>query len=168
MRVSQDVEVQVLSRAQIMRTIHREIVSALIFSKDGKLFQGMKDLKSGGVYANCWHIPGGGIDEGEDKIDALIREVREETGIEAKHEQVALVDDKGEGESEKTLKESNEKVLCKMHFNVYKIALDQDAKDVKVSLDDDLVKYQWTDLGDLKNLKLTPPSVKLFTRLGYL
>jgi ClpP class serine protease len=33
-----------------MRTKNREIVSALIFSKDGKLFQGMKAEKKGGVY----------------------------------------------------------------------------------------------------------------------
>ena len=151
-----------------MRTIHREIVSALIFSKDGKLFQGMKNPKDGGVYTDCWHIPGGGIDEGEDKISALVREVQEETGIVVSLEKVELVDDKGHGESEKTLKETGERVLCKMKFNVYKVVLDQDASEVLVSLDDDLMKYQWTDLADIKNLKLTPPSVELFTRLGYL
>lgn len=41
-----------------MREIERQIVSALIFSKDGKLFQGMKDPNKGGVYSDCWHIPG--------------------------------------------------------------------------------------------------------------
>jgi 8-oxo-dGTP pyrophosphatase MutT (NUDIX family) len=64
-----------------MRTIHRTIVSALIFSKDGKLLMGMKDPKNGGVYADCWHIPGGGVDEGETKEQALRREMLEEVGI---------------------------------------------------------------------------------------
>ena len=38
-------------KTMVMRTIHRTIVSALIFSKDGKLLMGMKDPKDGGVYA---------------------------------------------------------------------------------------------------------------------
>ena len=37
-----------------------------------------------------------------------------------------------------------------------------------VKLGSDLVKYRWTNLADLKAVKLTPPSVELFERLGYL
>lgn len=151
-----------------MRVINREIVAALIFSQDGKLFQGMKDPDGGGVYADCWHIPGGGVDDEEDKIVALVREIREETGIIVFPEQVELVDDKGSGESEKTLKQTGERVLCKMKFNVYKVILDKNSNDIQVSLNDDLVRCHWIDPVDLRTLKLTPPSVELFTRLGYL
>lgn len=152
-----------------MRRIQRQIVSALIFSKDGKLFQGMKDPAKGGVYSDCWHIPGGGIDEGEEKETALIREIKEETGIDISNYKIELVDDEGYGENEKTLKETGEKVLCEMTFNVYKIVIeDKMADEINVKLEDDLVKFDWINLNDLKNIKLTPPSVTLFRRLGYL
>lgn len=151
-----------------MRTIERDIVSALIFSKDKKLFQGMKNPNDGGVYAGCWHIPGGGVEKGEDNIKALVREVREETGISVPPGRFELVDSQGRGESEKVLKETGERVLYKMKFFVYKVFLEQNASDVPVSLNDDLSKYQWTDLSNIKKLKLTPPSIDLFERLGYL
>lgn len=152
-----------------MRTIERDIVSALIFSKDGKLFQGMKAESKGGVYSDCWHIPGGGIDEGENLTQALVREIKEETGIDISSYEIKSVDNLGRGESEKILKDTGEKVLCKMKFNVFKVFLnDKNSKDVEIFLNDDLVKYQWFDLSELKNLKLTPPSVALFQRLGYI
>lgn len=152
-----------------MRTINREIVSAIIISKDGKIFQGMKHPEKGGVYSDCWHIPGGGVDERETKEQALIREIKEETGIDISGYKFELVDDKGEGESEKVLKETGEKVLCKMKFSVYKVEInDKKAEQIGVTLSDDLEKHIWTEPKELKNIKLTPPSIELFKRLGYL
>ena len=151
-----------------MRTIHREIVAALIFSKDGKLFQGMKNPKDGGVYSDCWHIPGGGVDKNEDHLSTLVREIKAETGISIDANAAVLVDDKGIGEAKKILKETGENVLCKMNFYVYKILLATNASETNISLDDDLVKYRCSNLSDLDNLKLTPPSIELFHRLGYI
>ena len=37
--------------------------------------------KGRGPYAGCWDLPGGGIEFGEEPIDALRREVAEETGL---------------------------------------------------------------------------------------
>lgn len=54
--------------------IHRESVRGIIF-KDGKLL--LVQDNSGEV-----KLPGGGADEGESDLNALIREVREETGYE--------------------------------------------------------------------------------------
>jgi 8-oxo-dGTP pyrophosphatase MutT (NUDIX family) len=151
-----------------MRSIQRDIVSALIFSKDGKLLMGMKDPHGGGVYADCWHIPGGGIDEGEDKLTALRREVREEVGIDIGSAAVNLVDDQGSGQSEKILKDTGEKVLCKMIFNVYRVDLPQLAANVKLGPHDDLVKLAWVSPRSLVGYKLTPPSILLFKRPGFL
>jgi 8-oxo-dGTP pyrophosphatase MutT (NUDIX family) len=151
-----------------MRRIKRDIVSALIFSKDGRLFQGMKDLKKGGVYSDCWHIPGGGINEREDQKKALIREIEEETGIDVSPYKIELVDSSGRGESQKALK-TGEQVLCEMQFYVYKVMIDdKNADEIEVKLNDDLVNFQWTEIDNLKKIKLTPPSADLFKKLGYI
>jgi 8-oxo-dGTP pyrophosphatase MutT (NUDIX family) len=128
----------------------------------------MKDPRDGGVYADCWHIPGGGIDAGEDQLAALKREVLEETGIDISSATISLADDKGRGKAEKKLKNSGETVLCNMTFSVYRVDLPKDASEIELQPQDDLVKLEWIDMGDLPNYKLTPPSISLFTRLGYL
>lgn len=38
-----------------------------------------------------WHLPGGGVDHGEDPRDALVREIREETGLDAEVGETARV-----------------------------------------------------------------------------
>lgn len=151
-----------------MRTIERDIVAIMIFSKDGKLFLGKKEKGGGGVYADCWHIPGGGVEAGETKLQATVREMEEETGIRVTEDQLELVDNEGRGQSEKTLRDTGERVVVNMHFEVYKVALDTKADETEVRLEDDLAEFQWVDLADLKDVKLTPPSVELFTKLGYL
>lgn len=152
-----------------MRTIQRQIVSALLFSKDNKLFMGKKDPKEGGVYADCWHIPGGGIDQNESKHDALQREIKEEVGIDISDYTFELVDDKNIGTAEKTLKETGERVLVTMHFSVYKIRiLDKKHNEIRAHLNDDLVTYKWFNLSELQTIPLTPPSITLFKKLGYI
>ena len=105
-----------------METLRRNIVSALIFSRDGKLLFGKKDPKGGGVYADCWHIPGGGVNKDEDRLQALRREISEEVGLDISKSATRLIDDQGQGESEKRL-DSGKTVLCKMKFFVYEIRL---------------------------------------------
>jgi 8-oxo-dGTP diphosphatase len=148
-----------------MKTVKREIVAAMIISRDGKLLLGKKHADRGGVYVNSWHIPGGGIDVDERPKTALIREVQEETGINVSHYPIKLYDDLGFGESERIYK--GEKVLCQMHFTVYMIQIDdQDASVIETSLDDDIEKIEWVELKDLKKYELTPPSIELFKRKG--
>jgi hypothetical protein len=94
--------------------------------------------------------------------------VKEETGIDISACEIEMVDDSGGGQSEKTLK-GGERVLCEMKFYVYKVAIgDKNADEIKISLDDDLVEFKWIKIGDLKNIELTPPSMELFKKLGYI
>lgn len=151
-----------------MKKIKRDIVSAIIFSKDQKLLIGRKNPKSGGVYIDCWHIPGGGVGEKETKNQTLRREVFEEVGIDINPYKVSLVDDKGQGSAEKIIN-SGEKVICKMKFFVYRVDInDKNADEIVLNLNDDLMETRWVTLNKLSSFKLTPPSVELFTKLGYL
>jgi 8-oxo-dGTP pyrophosphatase MutT (NUDIX family) len=146
-----------------MRTIHRDCVVGIILSKDMKLLMGMKDPKGGGVYADCWHLPGGGIEQSETQLKALQREMLEETGIQLEGAAVHMIDDTGTGQSEKTLKDTGEVVLCKMRFYVYRINLGTNAKDTVTQPGDDLQEIQWFDLDTLMEQKLTPPSQAFFS-----
>jgi 8-oxo-dGTP pyrophosphatase MutT (NUDIX family) len=151
-----------------MRTVEREIVTALLFSKDGKLLQALQDPNGGGVYPGCWGIIGGGVDEGEGHREALDREVMEEAGIDISKYPMEFVSD-GTGEAEKTLKETGERVLAKMKFYRYKIIMDdKNADEIPVTLNYEHTEYHWTDPSELKTMKLTPPSIEVFKQLGYL
>ena len=150
-----------------MRTITRDIVSVVLFSKDGKLLQALQDPNGGGVYPGCWGIIGGGVEEGEQKIDALNREVTEEAGIDISAYPAELIDESS-GSAEKTLKETGERVFCNMRFYTYKVVLhDQTAEEINIVLDEEHTEYRWSLPSELKSLKLTPPSVDLFAKLDY-
>ncbi|KKW19995.1 MAG: NUDIX hydrolase [Parcubacteria group bacterium GW2011_GWA2_51_10] len=151
-----------------MRTIERDIVAAVIFSKDGKILQALQDPLGRGVYPGCWGIVGGGIEDDEDERSALDREVLEESGIDISGYPVELIH-LADGEGIKKLKGTGERVFCKMKFHTYKVLIhDRNAEDISVTLDDEHTEYRWCDPSELIALKITPPSVDLFTKLGYL
>jgi 8-oxo-dGTP pyrophosphatase MutT (NUDIX family) len=149
--------------------IGRVIVAALIFSKNEKLLMCKKPAVSNGVYVGCWQIPGGGVDEGENKLQALIREIKEEIGINISEAKITPVDYKYNGESEKTLKETGERVFVKMDFNAYKVLIfDRNSNEINIKLNDEFTEYKWFGTTDLKDIKLAPPSILLFKKLKYI
>lgn len=148
-----------------MRTIQREIASAVLVSRDQKIFLGRH--RDGGVYENCWLIPGGGVDEGETVEQALVREMREETGIDIAGCVMDIVSTH-DGTAEKTLKATGERVIAEMHFNDFRVQLPHNAADIPPAPDDELTESRWFTVDEIAHLTLSPPTETLFRKLGYI
>jgi 8-oxo-dGTP pyrophosphatase MutT (NUDIX family) len=150
-----------------LREIDRPIASVVVISKDNKILMGRKDPSKGGVFPDAWHIPGGGVDEGESLEDAARREALEEVNIDLSNEAVTLLPYIGRGESPKTLA-SGEKVWCNMIFNRFEARLSTLAKDIPVNPTDDLVALRWFDEHELEDVELVPGGREFFIEAGYI
>lgn len=151
-----------------MREINRTIVSAIILSKDRKILMGKKDPAKGGVWPNMWHIPGGGVDEGETLEQALTREVKEEVGLDISDAKITPLNHNFTGTTEKTIKDTGERVLCHMLFNHFEVQLNKNANKIELHLSDDLVESHWFTLEELPNVKQIPGSKEWFEEMGYI
>jgi len=146
-----------------MRTIHRDIVGAFIFSKDGKLLLGKN--RKGGVYEGSFVVPGGGVDEGETKGEALRREILEETGIDINGNTTSELL-QSSGGSEKTLHDTGERVFVEMDFYRYRIDLSQNADEVVVRADSDWCDPHWFGLDELNSINLSEPTREALIDVG--
>jgi 8-oxo-dGTP pyrophosphatase MutT (NUDIX family) len=152
-----------------MREIRQTIVSAIILSKDRRILMGKKDPSLGGVWPDCWHIPGGGIDTGETLEQALVREVKEEIGLDISAYRIIPKSIIGTGITEKTLKETGEKVLCRMEFHRFEVKIDdKNAKDIQLHLGSDLVEIKWFTLQGLPYVRQIPGGKEFFEQMGYI
>jgi 8-oxo-dGTP pyrophosphatase MutT (NUDIX family) len=146
-----------------MRTIYRDVIGGYIFSKDGKLLLGQN--RKGGVYEGEYVIPGGGIEEGESKEDALKRELLEETGIDITDAKIIPFDNSS-AENEKTLRDTDERVLVKMNFHDFRVDLNLNAAEVVIKAKDDWYKPRWFNLNELKGANVCEPTLKTLIEKG--
>lgn len=148
--------------------IKRNIASAILITSDGKIVMGRKHPQAGGVYPDAWHIPGGGVEEGESLGDAANREVLEETGLSiADLERRALA--QGGGSTTKTLKDGTQ-VWCDMVFNRFEMRLPQTSTQLEKLLkpNDDLVELRCFSRTELQNVEQIPGGKEFFQEMGYM
>lgn len=149
-----------------MRTIHRNIASAVLISADDKIFLAKKTASA--VFSGTWTIPGGGIDEGETKEQAMAREVKEETCIDVSGLPAELVD-VGPGSSEKTLKGTGERVIAEMTFYDFRVMLEQNADEIHFEIDpSEFEEAKWFTKEELGTIQFSPTCEKLFKKIGLL
>ena len=72
--------------------------------------------------AGWWEVPGGGVRAGEDSLDAVIREIKEETGVDVTE---------AEGGYAFSYKRVNPEEKNNYFVDIYKFILDFDESDVK-------------------------------------
>lgn len=149
-----------------MRTIERDIVGAFIFSAENKVLLGHN--KKGGVYQNQLVVPGGGIEDGESKLEAIKRETLEETGIDISDAVITEIDGSSAGESEKTLKDTGERVLVKMNFHDFKIQLKTDSNETKLSFEDDYAEAKWYTPEELTEAEIGPATRTTLQKLNFI
>ena len=148
--------------------LKRTIAAALIISSDQKVLLGKKDAKRGGVYLDKYHIPGGGVEKNETLLEALKREVLEETGVDiATAAEVELAEILGGMIAQKKLA-NGEVIPCEMTFHVFKVTLSQSAENINVIAGDDFAQLEWLPITELSKYPHTPPSLSLFLRVGWL
>ncbi|MCA9329674.1 NUDIX hydrolase [Candidatus Saccharibacteria bacterium] len=143
--------------------INRDIVGAVIISSDDKVLLGKT-----GAYEGLWVVPGGGIEDGETKEDAMRREVMEETGLDVSDADTKIVPGVHSGQSEKTLRDSGERVLVKMRFFDFEVRFKKPASQINASAKDDFVEAEWFSKNELELDKLSPPTKKLLQDIKFL
>jgi len=151
-----------------MKPIERIIASAIIFSKDGKILMGKKDPTKSGVYSECWHIPGGGIEPGESLQDAVVREVYEEAGLDISHYELKQIPHKETVVVDKNEHLSLAPLLHQLEFNRFEVHLDQNADETVLKPSSDLVILKWLSPEEIRNINQIPGGKEFFEKMGYL
>jgi 8-oxo-dGTP diphosphatase len=147
-----------------MEVVNRRVVCAVLKDCEGRILLGYRDSARQGVYPGCWHIPGGGIENGETELDALVRELKEEIGLTIDPSAARFVDGEGRARVERR-KEGQMPVLCDMQFLVYQIDFSVPGREIILEVGDEFSKVRWFTRDELKTIPLVPAGPPLFERL---
>ncbi len=120
-----------------MKTVRIRVAGILI--KDGKILL----VRHKKINESYWLLPGGGIEFGESTENALIREFKEEVGIEVEIGKLVFVHD------------SIPRQLFRHGLNLYFLVTAKN-HEVKVTRDSVLMDASFVSLEEFKNLSLRP------------
>lgn len=147
-----------------MKTIYKTIVSAIITSHNGKI---LLVLDESGIYRGCWHNLGGSVEDGKKYEQILLEKILSSTGLDLSRYPLEQLDYIG-GASQNT-DSSNEIATYVIKFIYFKVHInDRDSSEFLIKPINKSRRVEWFDLSDLSKLKLTPPGIILYKKLGYL
>ena len=113
---------------------------------------GGKVLLCRGKGLSSTYLPGGHIEFGEKGREALVREMREETGLAAEAgELLGVVESSFEQKGRKH---------CEINL-IYSMPLDS----TSVTAQEDWIAFDWIPLADLDKVNLLPPEMKKYIRV---
>lgn len=116
-------------------------VGALILNPEGKMLM-IRTFK----WNNCWGIPGGKIQGGETSVDALHREIREETGLALEDVRFVMVQDCIQ----------SKEFFKPAHFILLNYLARSSGSDVLLNEEAD--EYRWVTIEEAQTLKLNQPT----------
>jgi len=122
--------------------IERNNVACILQYPDGKVLL-IKRQSNDNSLPGFWELPSGNIDKGETKPEALVREVKEETGIDISNIIVKQVDEEYyefKTENGDTKKVTEHTFLCQVPHSLL------------VSLSDEHSDFQWIELEKLDSV----------------
>ncbi len=122
--------------------ITKENIASLILNPEKKFLLIQRAPKDDSL-PGFWELPSGGIDKEEDMETSVIREVKEESGIDISNENLKLVD----SESYSFTKENGD--IKNVTETTYLVSLDNTPE---VILSDEHVNYQWVSLLELEDV----------------
>jgi nucleoside triphosphatase len=124
-------------------------VGALIFNPEGKML-----LVQSHKFHGKWVVPGGHIEVGEKMADAVIREAKEETGLNVYDPQFIFFQ---EFIQDDAFWKKN------MHFIFFDFALKSDSTDVV--LNDEAEAYKWVTLEEALTMDVDAYTIKAINEL---
>lgn len=129
------------------------VCAVAVIENGGKILMGNK-AKDIGPYPNTWRLPGGGVKENETAEEAIRREVKEETCLEAtKIEKVGYLEDE---------EPNKHGEMTHYKFHVFRVETTGNE-----NVTTEFPELRWITKSEFNSIPLARPTIKYFNTLKY-